>query len=296
MDIKRLIRLTQIKQVNYVIFATIFGIIYSLYKFDFVHWGLMFLFLIVIISAMLGFNLLKELMNYRFAETDEEIAQTKVERLHIDLDMLRRIMWLSFAISIVSMVAITMLSTWKVAIFLAIGVVIGIIYVGGKHALVYSPLNEVVLSFGLGFYLPLVTIYINTYFEQLFIFDFIMEILWVTLPLVLALMIVSFGYNLIEKEKGSHRVTLVSLMTKSVTEGLMELMLFLAFVLPLFSIYLDYAPWTMIVSWIIFPKLWMNLRHFENQRSQVALFPYVREIATVIMMFQILLYTLGLFF
>lgn len=296
MELKRLIRLTQLKQMNYIIFAIIFGIIYSLYKFDCVHWGLMFLFVVIVLSAMLGMNLLKELMVYRYADSDEEIQKTKIERLHIDLDKLRRIMWISFGISVVLMALVVLLSTWQVGIFFVIGAVLGILYVCGRHAIVYSPLNEIILSFGLGFYVPLMTIYINTYFEQLFMFDFIMEILWVTLPLVLSMMILMFGYNLVEKEKGSQRKTLVAFMTKSVTMGVMELMLFLSFVLPLFSIYLDYAPWTMILMWIIFPKLWMNLRRFENQKSQIGLFPYVREITTVTMVFQILLYTLGLFF
>lgn len=296
MDVKRFFRLTQFKYIALVLLPLIFGGVYSLYKFDSLHWGVSTIFFLALPIFLMGVNLLKELTIYRYADTDEKMEETHVVQWDIDLDKLRRFMWIFLVMGILLMGLSALISDVKAFIFIGIIIILSILYVIGPKPIMNTFLSEVIFSFGLGFLVPLTMIYMNTYYEQLSMLDFIMEILWVTLPFVLLYQLFMFGYHLGQIQQGKCEQTLTAYMTVSVTEGVMELLLFLAFLLPFFSIYLDYVSWTILLVWIIFPKLWLDMKKFESENNKAKYFPYIREIVVVATEFQILLYTLGLFF
>lgn len=294
MDVKRFIRLTHFKYIGFILLPLIFGMVYSFYKFDMIRFGVMVLFVTAVITSIFGLLLLKALMDYRY---EEEEGQSLIEKLEIDLDKLRQWMWSSLGVSFILVGVITLLTTVRVLYVFIILFLISLLCVAGKYALIKTALSEFTVSILLGFGLPLLTIYTNVFNEQPQFFSLFMEVLLVSTPFILSFFILFIGYHLIERNQDEVvSPTMTSLMSEGVADGIMELFLFLAYILPLFYIYMDYTSWTMLLLWVVFPKLWWNLKHFERTYYEPKHFLLIREIASTTMEMQILLYMLGLFF
>lgn len=296
MDIRRFIQLAHVRKIPFLLFPLLFGLIYSLYQYDNAYWGKSIILMIAMVCFFLAIHLLKEWGYFQRAEDEQKQKETLVYQLSIDMDELRKWLFILFGASFLLFAVVAFMVGWQFAIFLVVGIFCSIFYVYGKNPWMNTWLSEPIFSFGLGLLLPFIMLLANTWQKTISIGELWMQSTWMMLPLVFTFAIVITAENTVRMQQEEDIHPLVSYLHYSAIDGLLELFLFLAFVLPLFSIYLDLAPWLVVLMWLVFPKAWMDLKKFIQKHHASKAFPYIQEIFEMIMMLQIIVYALGLFF
>lgn len=296
MDLNHFLRLSKGKQVGYSLAPILFGAIYALYQYDNVYWGRSFIFAFAVVCFFLFLNLLAALSQFHLAEDEQSQEKTLIRQLHINVDSLRRFLFILLGLSSLALLSLGFLSSWTFVALAVGGALLAIFYVYGPRAWKNSVLSEFVFSLGLGMFLPFLSIQLNLLPGQVSLFELWMQVSWISLPLCFAFAIVIIGLNSIRAQRGEAERTLVAHLHYSAIDGFLELCIFLAFVLPMFSIYLDVAPWLMLIQWFVFPKAWWDIKRFIQDKHQAQHFAYLREIFEMIFVFQVSIYALGLFF
>lgn len=295
MNVKLFVKLTKMNQLAYILLPILMGYIYSLYQYDNISWGLSFILVVAILLFMLGIQLMKELTIYRNADPSTE-KNTSIGRYCVDVSKVRLMIMSFISVSGLLMVLLAWLTRWEFLIIAAIPFLLGILYVTGKHPLYETPLSELIASFGCGFAIPLLLIYVNVYEEQTSWIAFLIEVLWISLPFIFAFAMIKLSHDSVVAQKDESNITLAGVMGRHTTDGVIEFATVLSFILPSISIYLNYAPGVMILVWLMFPKIWMDIKQFSRQKNQAPELPLIHVGAEMIMIFQVLLYTLGIFF
>lgn len=295
MDIKLLLKMTKLNQLIYLALPILMSYIYSLYQYDNINWGISFLLAISLITFVLGVNLLKELTLYRQADGKSAEQKTLIGREKINLSVLRYFIIGFFALSLALFLLVSLLTSWNLLLLGIIPAILGSLYATGKKPLFQTAFAEVIVSFGCGFVIPLLMVYGNVYREQSSLIAFLAEMFWVSLPFIFSFAMIQLAYHSVLAQQEENQ-TMAGIMGRHATNGLIEAMVILSFVLPSLSIYLNYAPGAMILIWLLFPKVWMDTKKFVQQKQQADELSLVRVNAEIIMIFQILLYTLGIFF
>lgn len=295
MNIKLFVKLTKMNQLAYILLPILMGYIYSLYQYDSIHWGVSFLLVIAMISFILGIQLMKELTIYRNANAATE-SETMIGRYQMDIAKIRVLIMSFMATSGVLMLLITLLTHWEFLLLAIIPFVLGIFYVTGRRPLYKTPLAELISSFGCGFSVPLLLIYANVYEEQTSWLSFLIEVFWISLPFIFSFAMIQLAHDSVAAQKDESNITLAGIMGRHTTDGVIEFATILSFIFPSISIYFNYAPGVMILMWLMFPKIWMDIKQFIRQKQQAKELPLIHVGAEMIMIFQVLLYMLGVFF
>lgn len=295
MDIKVFFKMTKLNQLVYILLPIVMSYIYSLYQYDNINWGISFLIALSILLFILGINLMKEMTLYRHADGKREEMQTTVGKYNVNRSTLRYLILGFIGASIVLILLAGGLTNWLIVLMACVPALVGILYATGKKPLFATPLAELIVSFGCGFAVLMLMVYGNVYQEQSSIIAFLTEIFWVSLPFDFSFAMIQLAHNSVASQKQPN-LTMAGVMGRHATNGVIEFAVILSFVLPSLSIYLKYAPGAMILIWLVFPKIWLDVKKFVRQKDQASELGEIQVSAEIIMIFQVLLYTLGIFF
>lgn len=296
MEIKSLLKITQVKSIITILLAPIFlGAVESFYKFDLINIPLFLYTALIVILAGIAVNSYHVLSLYKH-KWFFELEMIKGIKTQIPLKLVRILAVSTLSIAILMVVILYQFTTLGVIFPFALALLIFFLYAVGPKPLWQTSLNELVYSFGVGYFVTVFITYSQVYFEVTNILSFYILILWVSLPVVLALACMQFVYNQKLAEYNDKMTTMATMMGFNTTFMVMEIATGLACLLPCIAIYLNDMPWTVIFIWLMYPKLVINLRKYLQTTQTDLQMYYVRQNVYIIIVFQLLLTIFGIFF
>ena len=296
MNIKSIIKVLQLKSLFFIMLAPLsIGAVASFYKFDLINIPLFLYTACIIFLASIATNAFHILSLYKH-RWFSELELIKGIKEQIPFNTIRTIGISSLILTGLLLMILVQWTTLSVIFPLVIALCLFILFSIGPKPLWQTPLNEVIFSFSIGYLLTSFTTYTQVYFEVTNIFSFYLLMLWVSLPLILALACFQFVYNQKLSQYDNKLLTMSNIMGYQGTFFVMEIATILACVLPCLAIYLNYIPWTISLIWIMYPKMVINLRKYEKSTNIDQKMSYIQQNAMIIVVYQVLLTVFGIFF
>lgn len=298
MTFKAFFKATQMTEMTALVLAPLsVGMIESFYKYDMMPFGRLALIAVLVWLGLLILNLLKILAFNRHDDWFKAVKSIAgLEQLNVSANTIRLLTGALVAVLAFGLYLLVDMTKIEVLIPVGIAMIFGVLYVTGPKPLWQTPLSEIVFCFGLGYVVPVFVTYSCAYNEIMMPVTFWIEMLWVCLPLVFALALIQFACNSVLIEYNPNWMTMVNIMGKKRTEQTLEVAIFLVCLLPTIAIYLKNAPWTIIGLWIMYPKLRLNVQLYQTTPYREERIHAMIQNAEIIIVFQVLLYAMGMFF
>lgn len=292
--------LVEVKAKTASVFPFFIGISFSWYHYRSLHLGFVLLFFVAMFVFNMAVDILDNYNDYLHAKEGHDYKEKTniIGRENLSLPMLRR--WIIWMVSLSALMGIglSFIVGWPLLLMGIYCYSIGIFYSSGPKPLSSLPLGEVFSGFTMGFMIPLICIYINTY--EIFQWSFVNvgSIFLVTLPntcLIANLMLANNICDLEEDEK-NHRFTLVHYLGKKVSILLFVGLIVIAFLSIFVAVWFQLTPVTMLLTLLVLPFIWKQTRLFLKKQVKTETFSCAIKILAVGALAQVLFFSIGIIF
>ncbi|MBP2099449.1 prenyltransferase [Enterococcus rivorum] len=300
MDREVFFELVEVKAKTASVFPFFIGICFSWYHYRSLHLGFVLLFFVAMFVFNMAVDILDNYNDYLHAKEGHDYKEKTniIGRENLSLPMLRR--WIIWMVSLSALMGIglSFIVGWPLLLMGIYCYSIGIFYSSGPKPLSSLPLGEVFSGLTMGFMIPLICIYINTY--EIFQWSFVNvgSIFLVTLPntcLIANLMLANNICDLEEDEK-NHRFTLVHYLGKKVSILLFVGLIVIAFLSIFVAVWFQLTPVTMLLTLLVLPFIWKQTRLFLKKQVKTETFSCAIKILAVGALAQVLFFSIGIIF
>lgn len=290
--------LVELKAKTASVFPFLLGICFSWYHYGKLHLGFVLWFFVAMFIFNMAVDILDNYNDYLHAKEGHDYkAKTNIiGRENLSLPMLRRwIIWM-IGLSALMGTGLALIVGWPLLWMGIYCYSIGIFYSSGPKPLSSLPLGEVFSGFTMGFMIPLISIYINTYETFQWSLINISSIFLVTLPTVCLIANLMLANNIcdLEEDEKNHRFTLVHYLGKQRSLSLFVGLIIVAGLSIMVAVGRQLTPTTMLFTFLVFPFIWKQTRLFLNKQVKTETFICAIKILAVGALAQVLFFSIGI--
>lgn len=258
-----------------------------------------FLFILIIVMFHITVNIFNNYMDYRNA-SDENYKQLTniIGRDHLDLRFVRNFYLFNLIISFLLGLILVWRTNWVIGVLGVIGFYIGLFYSYGRRPLNSLPIAEALTGTASGFFITVVSYYLDVYQGNLITTSMIGKVFLISLPLVLMMFNNLLANNTcdLEEDIRNNRKTLVYYLGKPLAVKVLLGVYVFSFIWLFVLVITGLAPWTVLFLLFLFPKNWQSLKKYRALQDKKTTFPIVLKAMSAIMVIYPVLYFIGSLF
>jgi len=231
-----------------------------------VNWLNVGLCLLVVFIFDLAVNVADNYYDYQHAHDREGYAlQTNpVGRLSLPVGGVAGLAWGLYALAAIPGIVLVLRTGWPVAVFGAIGYVIGIFYTAGPRPINATPFSAVIVALAIAFLIQLTCVYVSIYGQRPLTWGIVGTTFLLCLPLTLIFFTLQMANDTADREEdiANHRYTLAYYLGQAESVKLIQAVLIIGSCWPLVNVVLGIAPSWTALSVILLPIMWRGMRPF----------------------------------
>lgn len=275
------------------------GICFSWYHYQKIHLFYVFIYFVAMFIFNMAVDILDNYNDYHHAKDGHDYKENTniIGRENLSLSMLRRWIILMVVLSAIIGIGLSLIVGYPLLLMGMYCYIIGIFYSSGPKPLSSLPLGELFSGFTMGFMITLICVYINTFDQFSWDMTTLGSIFLVTLPntcLIANLMLANNICDLEEDEK-NQRFTLVHYLGKKRSIKLFIVLIVLAFLSIIMSLFLKIVPLMMGFTFLTLPFVIKQVKLFLNEQIKIKTFICAVRILAVVALAQVVFFSLGLF-
>ena len=300
MTFKIFAELVELKAKTASIFPFLMGFLYSWYHFNQIYWGNMLIFFISMVLFNMAVDIMDNYMDYHNATDvhDYKHETNIIGRENLSLALVRNIMWLFIIVSALMGIYLAYQTSWIILWLGMFSYAMGIFYSAGPKPLSSLPVGEVTSGLTMGIIIPLICVYLNIYDVVAFDWQLIGGVTMMSLPAAFSIANLMLANNTCDVEEDilNNRHTLVSYIGKERAVKLFQILVIATFVAATLSAIFKIVPLTLLLLWLIFPKIWKNTKAYSKEQVKTKTFPLAIKNLAMVVLVQVILFAIGVLF
>lgn len=299
MTLKIFAELIELKAKAASVFPFILGIAYSWFHYQRLHLIYLFIFFIAMLLFNMAVDMLDNYMDYHHA-TDKHDYKEKTNIIGREQLSLKQVKtWIISLVTVSSLMGIWLASqtSWVILVLGIISYSVGIFYSAGPKPLSSLPVGEVASGITMGYIIPLICIYINSYEVQPFNLSFLGKVFLMTLPAIFYIANLMLANNTCDLEEDvlNNRHTLVYYIGKENALKLFTFLAFSPFVVIILAVYLGIVPSLTLLTILVLPKVYQNTNRYLKVQDKRVTFPLAINNLAIVMIIYSLSFLIGSF-
>ena len=275
---------------------------------SFVKWHLgiawhyhILIYTVIILLFHVAVNIFNNYMDYKNASDahDYKVASNIIGRDQLSLPLVWKYFVVFMSLATVLGLFLAWRTSWLILIPGTLGFYIGLSYSAGPWPLNSLPIAESVTSLASGYFVPLVSAFVMVFPSgQTFTWRTGGELLLVCIPTVLMMFNNLLANNTCDLEEDivNGRRTLVFYLRQPRAVKLLQSFFLVTIISLPFLVWLQLAPWPVLLLVGLAPFLWRNMTPYFKQQDKRQTFPLVLKTMGAIMASYPVLYLLGVLF
>ncbi len=300
MTFKIFAELVELKAKTASIFPFLMGFLYSWYHYNQIYWGNMLIFFISMVLFNMAVDIMDNYMDYHNATDvhDYKHETNIIGRENLSLSLVRNMMWAFIIISALMGIYLASQTSWVILWLGMFSYAMGIFYSAGPKPLSSLPVGEVTSGVTMGVIIPLICVYLNIYDIVPFGWHLIGSVTMMSLPAAFSIANLMLANNTCDVEEDilNNRHTLVSYIGKKRAVKLFQFLVIATFVAATVSVILKIVPLTLLLLWLIFPKIWQNTKAYSKEQIKLKTFPLAIKNLAMVVSVQVVLFFIGVLF
>lgn len=300
MTFKIFAELVELKAKTASIFPFLMGFLYSWYHYNQIYWGNMLIFFISMVLFNMAVDIMDNYMDYHNATDvhDYKHETNIIGRENLSLSLVRNMMWAFIIISALMGIYLASQTSWVILWLGMFSYAMGIFYSAGPKPLSSLPVGEVTSGVTMGIIIPLICVYLNIYDIVPFDWHLIGSVTMMSLPAAFSIANLMLANNTCDVEEDilNNRHTLVSYIGKKKAVKLFQVLVIATFVAATVSAIFKIVPLTLLLLWIIFPKIWQNTKAYSKEQIKLKTFPLAIKNLAMVVSVQVVLFFIGVLF
>ncbi|MEG0286580.1 MULTISPECIES: prenyltransferase [Vagococcus] len=300
MTFKIFAELVELKAKTASIFPFLMGFLYSWYHYNQIYWGNMLIFFISMVLFNMAVDIMDNYMDYHNATDvhDYKHETNIIGRENLSLSLVRNMMWAFIIISALMGIYLASQTSWVILWLGMFSYAMGIFYSAGPKPLSSLPVGEVTSGVTMGVIIPLICVYLNIYDIVPFDWHLIGSVTMMSLPAAFSIANLMLANNTCDVEEDilNNRHTLVSYIGKKRAVKLFQFLVIATFVAATVSVILKIVPLTLLLLWLIFPKIWQNTKAYSKEQIKLKTFPLAIKNLAMVVSVQVVLFFIGVLF
>ncbi|AYM04006.1 prenyltransferase [Levilactobacillus yiduensis] len=262
-----------------------------------VNWLNVGLCLLVVFIFDLAVNVADNYYDYQHAHDRAGYAQktNPVGRLALPATGVARLAWSLYALAAVPGVVLVLRTGWPVAVFGAVGYLIGIFYTAGPRPINATPVSAIVVALAIAFLIQLTCVYVSIYGERPLTWSMVGVTFLLCLPLTLIFFTLQMANDTADRDEdiANHRYTLAYYLGQPGSVRLIQVVVVVGSLWPLVNVALGIAPvWTALAV-LLLPVMWRGMRPFFAVQDKHRTFMTMVKSASLFFVAYPLLFALG---
>lgn len=300
MTFKIFAELVELKAKTASIFPFLMGFLYSWYHYQQIYWGNMLIFFISMVLFNMAVDIMDNYMDYHHATDvhDYKHETNIIGRETLSLTLVRNIMWLFIIVSALMGIYLASQTSWIILWLGMFSYAMGIFYSAGPKPLSSLPVGEVTSGLTMGIIIPLICVYLNIYDIAAFDWQLLSGVTMMSLPAAFSIANLMLANNTCDVEEDilNNRHTLVSYIGKEKAVKLFQSLVIATFVAATLSVVFKIVPLTLLLLWLIFPKIWQNTKAYSKEQIKTKTFPLAIKNLAMVVFVQVVLFAIGVLF
>lgn len=300
MTLKIFAELVELKAKTASIFPFLMGFLYSWYHYNQIYWGNMLIFFISMVLFNMAVDIMDNYMDYHNATDvhDYKHETNIIGRENLSLPLIRNMMWGFIIVSALMGIYLASQTSWIILWLGMFSYAMGIFYSAGPKPLSSLPVGEVTSGLTMGIVIPLICIYLNIYDIVPFDWHLVGSVTMMSLPAAFSIANLMLANNTCDVEEDilNNRHTLVSYIGKKKAVKLFQILVILTFVAATISVVFKIVPLTLLLLWVIFPKIWQNTLVYSKEQIKTKTFPLAIKNLAMVVTVQVVLFFIGALF
>ncbi|TGD19094.1 prenyltransferase [Levilactobacillus suantsaiihabitans] len=262
-----------------------------------VNWVNVGLCLLVVFIFDLAVNVADNYYDYRHAHDRTGYAQqtNPIGRLALPESGVARLAWGLYALAAVPGVVLVLRTGWPVAVFGAVGYLIGIFYTAGPRPINATPVSAIVVALAIAFLIQLTCVYVSIYGERPLTWSIVGVTFLLCLPLTLIFFTLQLANDTADRAEdiANHRYTLAYYLGQPGAVRLIQVVVVAGSLWPLVNVALGIAPvWTALAV-LLLPVMWRGMQPFFAVQDKRRTFMTMVKSAALFFVAYPLLFALG---
>ena len=300
MTFKIFAELVELKAKTASIFPFLMGFLYSWYHYNQIYWGNMLIFFISMVLFNMAVDIMDNYMDYHNATDvhDYKHETNIIGRENLSLSLVRNMMWAFIIISALMGIYLASQTSWVILWLGMFSYAMGIFYSAGPKPLSSLPVGEVTSGVTMGVIIPLICVYLNIYDIVPFDWHLLGSVTMMSLPAAFSIANLMLANNTCDVEEDilNNRHTLVSYIGKKRAVKLFQFLVIATFVAATVSVIFKIVPLTLLLLWLIFPKIWQNTKAYSKEQIKLKTFPLAIKNLAMVVSVQVVLFFIGVLF
>lgn len=300
MTIKIFAELVELKAKTASIFPFLMGFLYSWYHYNQIYWANMLIFFISMVLFNMAVDIMDNYMDYHNATDvhDYKHETNIIGREKLSLPLVRNMMWCFIIVSALMGIYLASKTSWIILWLGMFSYAMGIFYSAGPKPLSSLPVGEVTSGLTMGVVIPLICVYLNIYDIVPFDWHLIGSVTMMSLPAAFSIANLMLANNTCDVEEDilNNRHTLVSYIGKEKAVKLFQFLVIATFVSVTISVIFKIVPLTLLLLWLIFPKVWQNTLTYSKEQIKTKTFPLAIKNLAMVVSVQVILFFIGVLF
>lgn len=300
MNFKIFAELVELKAKTASVFPFLMGFLYSWYHFKQIYWGNMLIFFISMVLFNMAVDIMDNYMDYHNATDvhDYKHETNIIGREGLSLTLVRNMMWGFIIISALMGIYLASQTSWVILWLGMFSYAMGIFYSAGPKPLSSLPVGEVTSGLTMGVVIPLICVYLNIYDIVPFDWHLIGSVTMMSLPAAFSIANLMLANNTCDVEEDilNNRHTLVSYIGKKKAVSLFKLLVIATFISATISVILKIVPLSLLLLWVIFPKVWQNTKAYSKEQIKLKTFPLAIKNLAMVVSVEVVLFAIGVLF
>jgi 1,4-dihydroxy-2-naphthoate octaprenyltransferase len=262
-----------------------------------VNWVNVGLCLLVVFIFDLAVNVADNYYDYRHAHDRTGYAQqiNPIGRLALPESGVAQLAWGLYALAAVPGVVLVLRTGWPVAVFGAVGYLIGIFYTAGPRPINATPVSAIVVALAIAFLIQLTCVYVSIYGERPLTWSMVGVTFLLCLPLTLIFFTLQLANDTADRAEdiANHRYTLAYYLGQPGAVRLIQVVVVAGSLWPLVNVALGIAPvWTALAV-LLLPVMWRGMQPFFAVQDKRRTFMTMVKSAALFFVAYPLLFALG---
>lgn len=262
-----------------------------------VNWLNVGLCLIVVFIFDLAVNVADNYYDYQHAHDREGYAQktNPVGRLALPENGVASLAWGLYALAAVPGLILVLRTGWPVAVFGAVGYLIGIFYTAGPRPINATPFSAIIVALAIAFLIQLTCVYVSIYGQQPLTWSMVGVTFLLCLPLTLIFFTLQMANDTADRDEdiANHRYTLAYYLGQRGSVRLIQVVVVLGSLWPLVNVALGLAPVWTVLAVLLLPVMWRGMQPFFAIQDKRQTFMSMVKSASLFFVAYPLLFALG---
>ncbi|MHC5268545.1 1,4-dihydroxy-2-naphthoate polyprenyltransferase [Enterococcus sp. LJL98] len=298
MSVKVFFELVEMKAKTASVLPFLIGLCYSYYHYQTLHLGYVGIYFIAMFIFNMAVDILDNYNDYHNA-TDVHDYKEKTNIIGRENLSVRFLFWLMTGMILFSAGLGIWLATqvgWPLFWMGLFCYLVGIFYSSGPKPLSSLPLGEVFSGFTMGIMISLICVYLNAFEAFRWQFSEVLSIVIIALPNTMWIANLMLANNLcdLDEDRKNNRHTLVHYLEKPAALSLFVGLNGVALISLGLSVWLNLAPKTVLLSYLIVPFVWNQTKQFLQRQEKGTTFFCAVKILAVGSVTQVFTYLLGI--